>query len=147
MSMTKLSVVIKLNGFFVFTSLLPRHWARPWLWPPVLNSHSPTAGVNLFLPVLALNLYLPVLGFIVKACYNYSVYLNSAFTHMLLLFKYNKYSSKEFLDIQATIDCRFNLKRVRDIIITCNSQLYLLIYFLLKLPLASFLSAISATKD
>ena len=29
-------------------------------------------------------------------------------------------SSKEFLDIQATIECRFTLKLVRDIIITYN---------------------------
>ena len=28
-------------------------------------------------------------------------------------------SSKEFLDIQATIKCRFTLKRVHDMIITC----------------------------
>ena len=27
-------------------------------------------------------------------------------------------SSKEFLDIQATIDCRFTLKLVRDMIVT-----------------------------
>ena len=27
-------------------------------------------------------------------------------------------SSKEFLDIQATLECRFTLKRVRDMIIT-----------------------------
>ena len=29
-------------------------------------------------------------------------------------------SSKEFLDIQATIECGFTLKRVRDMIITYN---------------------------
>ena len=29
-------------------------------------------------------------------------------------------SSKEFLAIQATIDCRFTLKLVRDMIITYN---------------------------
>ena len=28
--------------------------------------------------------------------------------------------SQEFLDIQATIECRFTLKLVRDMIITCS---------------------------
>ena len=28
--------------------------------------------------------------------------------------------SKEFLDIQAAIECRFTLKHVRDILLTCN---------------------------
>ena len=28
--------------------------------------------------------------------------------------------SKEFLDIQAAEECRFTLKRVRDILVTCN---------------------------
>ena len=130
----------------MFSSPLPGPWSQPWLWPPALNLHSPAAGVNLLWPVLALNSYLPVPRFTVKVCYNYSLYLNSVCTHMLLLFKYNKYSSKEFLDIQTTIECRCTLKRVHHMIITCNGQLYLLIYFLLKLPFASFLSAISATK-
>ena len=31
-------------------------------------------------------------------------------------------SSKEFLDIQATIECRFTLKRVRDLIITYSQM-------------------------
>ena len=29
-------------------------------------------------------------------------------------------SSKDFLDIQATTECRFALKRVRDMIIACS---------------------------
>ena len=32
-------------------------------------------------------------------------------------------SSKEFLDIQATVECRFNMKRERDMI-TAHSQMY-----------------------
>ena len=32
-------------------------------------------------------------------------------------------SSKEFLDIQATIECGFTLKRVRDMIITYSLNL------------------------
>ena len=31
-------------------------------------------------------------------------------------------SSKEFLDIQTTLDCGFNLKRVRDMIITFSQM-------------------------
>ena len=30
--------------------------------------------------------------------------------------------SKEFIEIQATIECRFTLKRVRDMIVTCNQM-------------------------
>ena len=33
-----------------------------------------------------------------------------------LNFRYRAFLSKEFLDIKATIECRFNLKRVHDII-------------------------------
>ena len=36
-------------------------------------------------------------------------------------------SSKEFLDIQATIECRFTLKRVRDMIRTYSHQFVALI--------------------
>ena len=32
-------------------------------------------------------------------------------------------SSKEFLDIQATVECRFTMKRERDMI-TAHSQMY-----------------------
>ena len=38
-------------------------------------------------------------------------------------------SSKEFLDIQATIECGFTLKHLRDMIRT-YSQLWLIVYFL-----------------
>ena len=31
-------------------------------------------------------------------------------------------SSEEFLDIQASIECRFTLKRVRDMIKTCSKK-------------------------
>ena len=31
-------------------------------------------------------------------------------------------SSKEFLDIQATVECRFTLKRVRDMTITYSQM-------------------------
>ena len=37
--------------------------------------------------------------------------------------------SKEFLDIQATIECGFTLKRVHDMIRTCNQlYMYCLVY-------------------
>ena len=32
------------------------------------------------------------------------------------------FSIKEFLDIQATTGCRFTLKHVRDMIITCSQM-------------------------
>ena len=37
-------------------------------------------------------------------------------------------SSKEFLDIQATIDCRFTLKLVRDMIVTQSFFLVIRIF-------------------
>ena len=37
--------------------------------------------------------------------------------------------SKEFLDIQATIECGYTLKRVRDMIKTYNPIFFILKYF------------------
>ena len=37
-------------------------------------------------------------------------------------------SNKEFLDIQATVECRFTLKRIRDMVIT-YSQMYRTVKF------------------
>ena len=48
------------------------------------------------------------------------------------------FSSKEFLDIQATIECRFTLRRVRDMI-TTSSQEYCFIRILLYI-MSSFWS-------
>ena len=39
-----------------------------------------------------------------------------------LIFRYDPASSKEFLDIQATVECRFTLKLVRDIIKTYSQM-------------------------
>ena len=39
-----------------------------------------------------------------------------------LNFQYGVCSSKDFLDIQATIECRFTLKLVRDMIITYSQM-------------------------
>ena len=51
-------------------------------------------------------------------------------------------SSKEFLDIHGTIECRFTLKRVRDKIRT-HSHIELTLFILeenLRLPLSVFLT-------
>ena len=41
-----------------------------------------------------------------------------------LKFRFRAYLSKKFLGIQATIECGFTLKRVRDMIKTYNQLLY-----------------------
>ena len=55
-----------------------------------------------------------------------------------LKFRNPTISSKEFLDIQATIECRFTLRRVRDMI-TTSSQEYCFIRILLYI-MSSFWS-------
>ena len=58
-------------------------------------------------------------------------------------------SSKEFLDIHATIDCRFTLKRVRDMMITVKCTVQISTHntaILFKASLAKWLSVRLRTK-
>ena len=46
-------------------------------------------------------------------------------------------SSKEFLDIQVTLECRFTLKHVRDMIRTYNEKVVIQLFCLGKYSLIS----------
>ena len=54
-------------------------------------------------------------------------------------------SSKEFLDIQATIECGFTLKRVRDMIKTYNEYLMLLVSFITVRKTKSNITSINSS--
>ena len=59
---------------------------------------------------------------------NYKISNNK--TKTIKSFEYNNYRSKEFLDIQATIECGFTLKRVRDMIRSNNLEVTLELTFI-----------------
>ena len=75
-----------------------------------------------FLSLLLLLLLLPIL---LTECSYYVTYAfqSESTLYSCLNFTELLASSKEFLDIQATIECGFTLKRVRDMIRT-YSQMY-----------------------
>ena len=58
---------------------------------------------------------------------NYKISNNK--TKTIKSFEYNNYRSKEFLDIQATIECGFTLKRVRNMIRSNNLEVTLELTF------------------
>ena len=57
--------------------------------------------------------------------------IEGSLTNQVIVGSNSVESSKEFLDIQATIECGFTLKGLRDTIGTCNRSL--MPYFLLLL--------------